>query len=188
MRGLGVRLDVYRVHKQLNQPFCSLPYLAAWPSPRALPQLFGSSCLNATATCRTPPYHVDALSSLSLAHRSLPQSLRRGGQRPTKGDPCSSTPPWSAAAITQPLAFLGSSHFSWVVVVPPTDTCRNPNLHWAAERTEQGCILGNNILSRLEVTYVSGTSVQMSAWSALYVFGSTRRHPLAIGLPSCLGL
>lgn len=72
-------------------------------------------------------------------------------------------------------------------MAPPSRYLLKSNLHWAAERTKQSCILDNNIFTRQEVTYFSGTSVQMRAWSAFYMFGSTLRHLLAIGLPSCSG-
>lgn len=120
MKGQGVKPDVYWIHKQLNQPFSSLTYSASILCCERFHSLFGSSYLSTIAIRRAPSYHVDALSSLTLIHGCLPQSLLTGGQCPAKGDPLSGIWLRRRAAVTQPLASLGSSHFSCIVVVPPS--------------------------------------------------------------------
>lgn len=106
LKGQGVKLDAYWIHRQPNQPFSSLTHLAAHPSLRGLPQLFGSSYLSTTATPRAPSHRADPPSTLTPVHGSLSWGLPRGGQCPPKGDPLSRIQLWRRAAVTQPFAFF----------------------------------------------------------------------------------
>lgn len=86
------------------------------------------------------PLTLQMFSAALLVHCFLPQSLPRRGQHPVKGSQTLGSV-CRAVLLTQLLPFA-VSHISWIVVVHVlADTCWYPNLHWAAERMQQSCIL-----------------------------------------------